>query len=438
MSPQTNKNQGAERAKPKQAAAASAKPGKINAAALAISQKVEAPSVPAGTDLTPVASPEPEVVFDIRLTDIQPDPWQGRRVLPRDLRDAFRSGDIDAEQAMRAWLDRARAEQSLEAKYIQPFLDLADNLKDGQVNPISLVELPMGAAHLYRLESGERRFWSTWIRVIRGQHPDATIKAIVRPQMSLARQIGENAQQDSLTAVGLAITVARAYLAELGIEPDADAAAPADNDFFRRALLPIDQLKPGLGKAPTGMWDRIQQLMRRKRPHLLRLMDLLAFEDAALDVADRAGLTEWTLRAILEGTEDSVLRHRLVDAAARFQLNSVDIRRLLEDPATIDAQLEEIAAARREGGENDEIDPGSKPKTAKALERPVPERARRQMAGFTSLVDRLAKTGKHNRKQAARLLVKETVSGLTKEQALTALEVYEVLVVELKRRAGSR
>ena len=34
---------------------------------------------------------------------------------------------------------------------------------DGQVNPLTVVDVSQGATRLFRIETGERRYWATWL-----------------------------------------------------------------------------------------------------------------------------------------------------------------------------------------------------------------------------------------------------------------------------------
>ena len=213
----------------------------IDAAAIALKPVASdlPASVPAGTD-RPVDAPE--AVETLNLAIIRPDPLQGRRALPHDIRLAYQSGTLTAEEAAREWLKRADGGDEKERVKIQAYLDLADSLGERQINPISVIALPRGGPYRFVIESGERRFWAMWLRVVRGQQIEKTIQAIVRPTFSTWRQIGENAQQEDMTAIELALTVARAWLAQLDIVAD-PVGARRQAGVFLQAQVEGDKVK---------------------------------------------------------------------------------------------------------------------------------------------------------------------------------------------------
>src|SRR5262249_16902642 len=125
---------------------------------------------------------------------IRPDPIQPRRVLPEQVHFAFHANRLTPTQALReligiaqiaarqaGWAfssvadllpnddDNEKAEAdslqvSPEEQLLHDLVNLAATIRDdGQVNPLTVVDITQGVTRLYRIETGERRYWATWI-----------------------------------------------------------------------------------------------------------------------------------------------------------------------------------------------------------------------------------------------------------------------------------
>ncbi len=102
---------------------------------------------------------------------------------------------------------------------------------------MTVVDVSEGVSHLYRIETGERRYWATWLLrdFIPDSNSDGTIPCIVVPAKtaSVFRQAKENTSRSGLTAIAMARQAALLLLSVHGYEiPD----YPVDNDFYRQAL----------------------------------------------------------------------------------------------------------------------------------------------------------------------------------------------------------
>jgi len=79
---------------------------------------------------------------------------------------------------------------------------------DGQVNPLTVVDISQGVTRLFRIETGERRYWATWLLrdFIPNYTGDGTIPCIIIPERksSVFRHAKENTARSGLTAVALA------------------------------------------------------------------------------------------------------------------------------------------------------------------------------------------------------------------------------------------
>lgn len=96
-----------------------------------------------------------------------------------------------------------------EEVFLRDLVNLAITIRDdGQVNPLTVVDISQGVTRLFRIETGERRYWATWLPrdFIPNYTGDGMIPCIVIPanRSSVFRQAKENTARSSLTAVALA------------------------------------------------------------------------------------------------------------------------------------------------------------------------------------------------------------------------------------------
>ena len=98
---------------------------------------------------------------------------------------------------------------SPEEQLLRDLVNLAVTIRDdGQVNPLTVVDVSQGVTRLFRIETGERRYWATWL--LRDFIPEYTgdgmIPCIIIPEerSSIFRQAKENTARSGLTAVAMA------------------------------------------------------------------------------------------------------------------------------------------------------------------------------------------------------------------------------------------
>ena len=119
---------------------------------------------------------------------IRPDPIQPRRVLPDSIHTAFHEGKLTPKQAIDAFMRRvqlvakqngrafANPAELLQQSYsddedqatltpeeddIRDLVNLAITMRnDGQINPMTVVDLSRSASRSFRIETGERRYWA--------------------------------------------------------------------------------------------------------------------------------------------------------------------------------------------------------------------------------------------------------------------------------------
>ena len=163
---------------------------------------------------------------------MRPDPVQPRRVLPEAIHFAFHNNRLTPTQALRELVqlvqvaarqrgrpfnsvlellphaDDEREEEtatafSPEEQLLRDLVNLAVTIRDdGQVNPLTVVDVSQGATRLFRIETGERRYWATWL--LRDFIPEYTgdgmIPCIIIPEQrsSVFRQAKENTARSGL------------------------------------------------------------------------------------------------------------------------------------------------------------------------------------------------------------------------------------------------
>jgi len=256
----------------------------------------------------------------ILLDMVRPDPIQPRRVLPEKVHIAFHESRLTPSQALREMVQvaqvaarqRGRPFSNLlellpdperedecdikltpEEELLRELVNLAVTIRDdGQVNPITVIDITEGVTRLYRIETGERRYWSAWLLrdFLPSYDGDGMIDCIVVPadRSSIFRQAKENTARKGLSAIAMA---RQAALLLLTVNEYEIPAYAVNNDFYRQALdlrIPrgageaIYSAMGGIGKMRFGQYKA-----------------LLALSDEAIDIADRHNIDEGILRNVL-------------------------------------------------------------------------------------------------------------------------------------------
>ena len=128
----------------------------------------------------------------ILLELVRPDPIQPRRVLPEHLHYKFHNNQLTPTQSLRELVQMAQVAARQQGRPFSNVLELLpdpesetentdnkfspeeDTLRDlvhlavtirddGQINPLTVVDMSQGVVRQYRIETGERRYWAAWI-----------------------------------------------------------------------------------------------------------------------------------------------------------------------------------------------------------------------------------------------------------------------------------
>ena len=153
---------------------------------------------------------------------------QPRRVLPENIHVRFHNNHVTPTQALRELIqsvqiaarhrgrpfssllellpnaddehdDEPAANLTPEEQLLRDLVNLAITIRDdGQVNPLTVVDISQGVTRLFRIETGERRYWMTWL--LRDFLPNYTVTApcIIIPAITL----GLSSSQREHSALG--------------------------------------------------------------------------------------------------------------------------------------------------------------------------------------------------------------------------------------------
>ncbi len=307
----------------------------------------------------------------ILLELVRPDPVQPRRVLPEAIHVEFHNNRLTPTQALRelvqsvqvAARQRGRPFNSVlellpqaddehdeeaapvlspEEQLLRDLVNLAVTIRDdGQVNPLTVVDVSQGATRQFRIETGERRYWATWL--LRDFIPEYTgdgmIPCIVISveRSSIFRQAKENTARSGLSAIALARQAALLLLSVHGY-PIPDVAVP--NDFYRQALDLDLRGKREYAEAVLSAMGGI------KKSQFSLIKSLLRLSDEALELADRHSIEEYRLRYVvaLPTEYHAEIVRQIID----FKLTSKQVKELCEGGSSgesADNLLDKLPAA---------------------------------------------------------------------------------------------
>ncbi len=287
------------------------------------------------------------------LEMVRPDPVQPRRVLPEQLHFAFHSNRLTPTQALKELVqlvqvaarqrgrpfnsvlellpnpdDESDDEQSVhlspEEQLLHDLVNLAITIRDdGQVNPLTVVDVSQGVTQQFRIETGERRYWATWLLrdFIPNYTGDGMIPCIIIPaeRSSVFRQAKENTSRTGLSAIAMARQAALLLLTVHGYEiPD----SAVSNDFYRQALDLDLRGKREYTEAVLSAMGGI------KKGHFSAIKSLLRLSDEASELADRHNIEEFKLRYVvgLPAEYHAEIVRQIID----FNLTSKQVKELCE------------------------------------------------------------------------------------------------------------
>jgi ParB-like chromosome segregation protein Spo0J len=289
----------------------------------------------------------------ILLEMVRPDPVQPRRVLPEAVHINFHNNRMTPTQALKElvqWVQVSARQRgrpfnhvlellsssedenneetdvklSPEETLLRDLVNLAVTIRDdGQVNPLTVVDVSEGVVRQFRIETGERRYWATWlVRDFLGNYTgDGMIPCIVIPseRSSVFRQAKENTARSGLSAIAMARQAALLLLTVHGYEIPAHAVS---TDFYRQAL------KLNL-RDKREYTDMVLSAMGGiKRSHFSEIKALLKLSDEAMELADRHNIEEFRLRYMVN--VDPEYHVEIVRQIIDFNLSSRQVKEICE------------------------------------------------------------------------------------------------------------
>jgi hypothetical protein len=350
--------------------------------------------------VSPAEEPQVERIERIPPSQMMPDRFQPRRLLPPSLRQAFFSGRINCYQAAIDWLEMAKSDSGIHAE-VDRLLAMGSSFDaHGQIKSITgnWASNPAGE-YVFQIETGERRFWAACLSYASsGAREEPLLRVEVVSKPTRQRQVLENRHAEPPSAVEQACEVSSLILAELGITPD--ASENDDFEFFRQARNQ---------RMPAGLWERITPIMQLTRPRMVQLLNILQFPSALLDQADRYRLPERVLREVLASPRDGW--ERMIKLAIQNSLTSDEVAEIATTPP---AQSEDKGR----------------------VSRPVlPEPGRQAARTFRRFVTTIEELDDYGRDQALDEIADTVVSKGSGENALDVLEELGRLIrARLERR----
>jgi len=234
--------------------------------------------------------PPVERIERLKPSQMVPDRFQPRRLLPSTIRSAFFNGKIDCYEAAARWLNLSRQDISYRAE-IERLMAMGSSFDEhGQIKPITGSWVPASNGQfVFLIETGERRYWAACLQYVsqkQSVEPLLRTEAVNKPTRQ--RQVLENRHAETPSAVGQACEVASLILSEIGIQPD--SSLQDEFDYFRKARSQ---------RMPAGLWEKMKPIMQLTRPRMVQLLNILQLPTPLLELADRYRLPERVLREVL-------------------------------------------------------------------------------------------------------------------------------------------
>jgi hypothetical protein len=243
----------------------------------------------------------------VALDSILPDFDQPRQLLPADLVEAIKQGELKPIEALRLWQEQAgqaEAEASLRRNMTE-LKRLADSIaQHGLISPISLrapkpaEALPPGVE--YVIVTGERRYWAQLYLVSEGrriQEGEATtephqIKATLAASgvTIRAHQLIENLMREDINAIEKARGIWALRYELSGVNYSSPGPAEADDEGEDRSET-TSSLVP---------WRQVEEVLGISKRYRIFVISVLRLDKAAQALVAQHNLAEMTIRPIVQ------------------------------------------------------------------------------------------------------------------------------------------
>jgi hypothetical protein len=299
----------------------------------------------------------------LNLLLVYPDPVQPRRILPERIYQQFWAGRLTQTQALKELVSLAQiaARQnarpfnsvtdflnsedeeetantpslSHEEQLVKDLVNLSATIRDdGQVNPLTVVDVSDGTSIQYRIETGERRYWATWLLrdFFPGYNHDGKIPCIVVPadKASTFRQAKENTARAGLNAIAMARQVALLLLTVHGYEIPNEAVSMG---FYRQALELDLRSKREFTADVLSALGGIDKHQLKRHKALLRLCD------EAVETADRHNIDEIKLYYATQLDDDDQVE--LIRQIVQLGLTTKQVKDIVEKGGNVATNSDE-------------------------------------------------------------------------------------------------
>lgn len=341
-----------------------------------------------------------DLIERVRPSEMIPDRFQPRPILPVDLHHRYFDGDLNCYEVAAEWLQLAEEDKGHRSR-IAELVSMADSVDDhGQIKAItgSWITTEDGG-YVFRIETGERRYWGACLkRVLKGAEDEPLLRVEAVDEPSVERQIVENRHAQPPTAVAQAREIAALLLKKMDIHPDPEHEDPYE--FFRQALDP-----PGRQRLPRGIWDEIEPIMQVTQRRMRQILSVLRLPTELLEIADRYEVSDRVLQAILSEPEEEW--PELLEVAISRDLTG--------------DELSVAAAARRD-------------ETPKRKRKKKPDHARSALRGLRGFSGALSRAGDKDRSEVLDTVADEIV---IQEDAANVVGVLEELVSLVRTRLSA-
>lgn len=258
-------------------------------------------------------SPTDQVIYEINLNRIKPDPAQPRSFLPHDLKQKLHQDEMTPSEILQELLARAEHGNQLSTLILggrpavtdeedagdddKGLLTLAQSIREvglrQPINVYSVARADKPGERFYQIGEGERRYWAHHLLVLQGHQSFNRVRAIIETMPADAelvqrRQQAENAARQDLSAIARARAIQQIrdrLMLKLGTR------VPNETTIQLPGQRELDEAVGQEVKAFAGraIGDRMVR-------NYLRLLKLSA---TGQDLAEAAQLTEKQLRPVL-------------------------------------------------------------------------------------------------------------------------------------------
>jgi len=347
-------------------------------------------------------------IVAVPLSQIRPDRFQPRPILPLDLKDAYYTGGDDWRDTARAWLERAEADPGVQMR-VNTLLELGDTFGDhGQIKPVTGVWEEKGGEVRFHLETGERRFWAQALHAVKDgveEEPRLECREIDTQRRSRERQVVENIHAEKPTAVARAREIASLILSKLDLPEELtldEEPVPGEHEYYR-SVLDLETVT-GNKKMPAGVWDEVGEVMGLSRTAMSRHLNILELPNHLQYLADLHGVNERVLREVLTLPRDH-----------------------WEDALKLVVEEDMTAQEVRTFGERLE---GRGTKTVKRQPRSPIEKAATRVKSFMKMA------GEKQVRDKLGEVATQYAAGLERDEILGAADILEDFARKLRLRAG--